>query len=221
MPRHARVLRLSAPQPGRRGMGARRCAEAHSLEHTALPLRRGTDRGTAPRGRRRRRTRAHDARARRERPVESVGARSAAHGPPRSRRVRRPLLPPGARGADRRLGRRDADARAPQGAARSEPEFPRWLATRARAGRRRPVPDLGARGAHRGGVRRLAPQHHRRDPVPHLQRRPAAPVLAPRRRHHAGRGSLDLSETWRERERSSPAIRTSPSSTTFGTTPRT
>ena len=37
---------------------------------------------------------------------------------------------------------------------------------------------------------------------------------------HAGRGPLDLSEDSARKGRSSPAIRTSPSSTTSGTTPR-
>ena len=46
-----------------------------------------------------------------------------------------------------------------------------------------------------------ASEHHRRDRLPHLQRRAAAAVLAPGRRHAAGRGPVDLPEDRREGHR--------------------
>ena len=152
--------------------------------------------------------------------VEGLRPRSAADGPPRSDRNRRPLLPPAPRRDDRRLGRRHARARPAPRAARPEPQLPGRLAAGARAARRRALSDLGAGGARGGGVHRVASEHHRRDPVPHLQRRAAAAVLAPGRRHAPGGGPVDLPEARGERAPSSPVIRTSRCSTISATTRR-
>ena len=59
--RHARVLRLSAHQSGRRRMGARRQAEVDPLQHAALSVRRRGHRGPDRRGHRRRRPHPADA----------------------------------------------------------------------------------------------------------------------------------------------------------------
>ena len=76
--RHARVLPLPAHQSRRRRMGARRPAEVDPLEHAAVSVRRGGDRGADRRGHRRRRPHPADAHRRSERRVE--GASGASRG---------------------------------------------------------------------------------------------------------------------------------------------
>ena len=114
-----------------------------------------------------------------ERPVEGASGGAAPADPPRSRGDRRHVLPAAARGPRRRLRRiHAAREEAPPGA-RSQPQFPGVLAAGIRAAGRRPLSDVGARGARRRRLHRAPSEHHRRHDVPHVERRAAAPVRAP------------------------------------------
>ena len=103
--RHALVLRLSAVQPRWRRMGARRQAEVGPLEHAAVSVGRGRDRGADRRGCRRRRANSADAHSRFQWALEGPSRAAGAHGEARSDRNRRPLLPDPSRRHDGGLGR--------------------------------------------------------------------------------------------------------------------
>ena len=92
-PRYPGVLRLSADQPGRRRMGARRQAEMGPLEHPPVSVGRRGDRRAHRRGHRRRRPDPADAHPRPQRSLEGPPRATGADGPARSGGNRRQLLP--------------------------------------------------------------------------------------------------------------------------------
>ena len=120
-------------------------------QHAALSVRRGRDRGPDGRGHRRRRPHPADAHPRSERPVEGPPARAAAHGPARSDRDRRHVLPHPARRHASRTGT------ASRCASRSRSRGSTSTAISRRTGARSssssgagPYPDVGARSARAG-----------------------------------------------------------------------
>ena len=216
--RHAGVLRLPADESRRRRMGAGRPAEVGPLEHAAVPVRRGRDRGPDRRGHRRRRPDPADAPAGRERPVEGAPGRAGADDPARAHRDRRQLLPDPARGHARRLRRLHAEAEAAEAGPRPQPQLPGELAAGVRAARR------GARIRRRS--RRCAPSSTSSRVTPTS---PAARRSTPGAACCCGRSSTcpttrctprtcGSTAAPATRARSSPAIRRSRSTTSSATT---